>query len=332
MSVKPTVSMDIISSCVCRDCFEIGKRALMHNQYSIKLFFQGMSPFSLYTNPESALQTISEENLVWGNPWVKRMIVTDLRKDLFQRIGEDRKDSFLLLDFTDFSRDILILKTDGAYLTKTEYLMKNEELIKDCVKETVSVQSLPKEYLNNCLDRYIEDILKRYESSRIILCKVYYVDKYISYLGEEKYFSPVTELNEFADYCYTYFINAMESKNHKIHVIEFPSNTVCYELHKWGCNNRHFCDEYYEYLLSAIDCCTSMYDEDVEKSMLDALLEKCNREFDRISSLAALNSEVKCIKSSRSYKIGKLLTFIPRKLKKGLKTVFAHLPHPKRHQ
>ena len=255
----------------------------MHNQYSIKLFFQGMSPFSIYTNPESALQTISEENLVWGNPWVKRMVITDLRKDLFQRIGEDRKESFLLLDFTDFSRDILILKADGAYLTKTEYLMKNEELIKDYVKETVSVQSLPKEYLHSCLDRYIEDILKRYDSSKIILCKAYYVDKYVSRFGEENSFSPVTELNEVANYCYTYFINAMESKNHKIHVIEFPKNTVCYELHKWGINNRHFCNEYYEYLLSAVDCCTSRYDEDVEKAMLDALLEKCNREFSHIT-------------------------------------------------
>ena len=293
MNEKSTLSIDIISSCICRDCFEIGNRTLMHHNYKIEFFHQAASPLSMYSMPDDRVQGITEENLVFGTPWMRRLVVTDLRKNLFEKIGPDKREDFLLLDFTDFARELIVLDPEApAYLLKTNMMQNNSALFNEYVKGTLPPSGVSKEFLDNCIDRFAEDILRLYDSSKVILFTAHYVDKYLSKDGEIKPFPSTKRVNDFIDYCYSRFIEYFNCRNEKIHIIEPPKNALCNELHKWGNSNRHFCAEYYEYLLSAIDCCTSLYEEEIEKEMLSELLKRCEREFNRISSLANSKKEL----------------------------------------
>lgn len=365
MSEKKTVSVNIISSCVCRDSFEIGKRVLMNHQYKIGLFYQAASPFSIYSKPDERLKKVTKDDFVYGTEWIKRILITDFRKDLFDSI-EERRDSFLLLDFTDFARPLFRLTSDdSAYILKTELLGKNIEVINEYVKCSVFPWELSLEYIDECLDNFVNDLYKRYDPDKTILCKIQHVSKYVTKEGEIKSFTFSTDkMNEFIDYCNNYFIKAYERKGAQIHIIEMPKNVLASELHKWGNASRHYCDDYYEYLLSAIDCCMCQYDRETEKEMLDTLFTKCTTNFERIYAIAdasknaviqqqtaainkelsdkvtatinhintlsrekvelnkkisSLNEEIKNIRASKSYKIGRFITFVPRKLRRKKK-------------
>lgn len=349
--LKKEVSVNIISSCICRDCFEIAKRELMSHTCKIELFYQAISPFSIYARVDDELQKITENDLVYGTPWMKRLILADFRKNPFDSI-EPRMDTFLLLDLSDFARSLYRLYSDDfAYIINTDMVSKNTELIKKHVKCTISPWELPNEYIEKCIDSFVYDLTKRYAPSKTILCKIHHVGKYISKDGHIGSFTtPIDKYNEFIDSCTEYFIKAYEKISTGLHIIEMPKNVLAYELHKWGNSSRHYCDEYYEYLLSSIDICMCGYEKDTEMAMLDILLNRCERDFDRIYKVAsqkercekdiatarskdaeisaltkeknartaenkALKKELEDIKASKSYKIGRFFTYIPRKLR-----------------
>ncbi|MBE6674893.1 MAG: hypothetical protein E7596_07275 [Ruminococcaceae bacterium] len=362
MGEKKAVSINIISSCICRDCFEIAKRELMNHEYKIDLFYQAISPLSIYSKTDEELLKITENDLVFGTPWMKRLILADFRKNPFDSI-EERKDTFLLLDLSDLARALYrLFSDDSAYIINTDMVTKNTEVIKKYVKCTVYPWELPKEYVEECIDRFVDDLSKRYDSDKTILCKIHHAGKYLSKDGKIGAFStPVSTYNEFIDYCTDCFIKAYAKKGEGLHIIEMPENALAYELHKWGNYSRHYCNEYYEYLLASIDCCVSQYDKETEKKILDILLSKCERDFERIYTIAelkervenstatikekdailkdrdaiikekdaiikekdlvdkeniALNEELRNIRVSKSFKIGRFLTYIPRKLRR----------------
>lgn len=346
---KRLVNIDVISSCVCRDSFEIGKRSLMSHQYKITLFHQAVSPFSLYTPSDGPLMSINEEDLLYGSPWQRRLIITELRKNLFEKLGEEKRDKYLVLDFTDFARNLYRLKSNSDWLLmQTEFLDKSKEVFEQYVNGTIEPWSLPSDVINSRLDSFVDDILKRYDARRVILCKVYYCDTYISKEGPiKKFITPTGKFNEFTDYCYEYFIEAVKKRGQHIHIIDSPEKLLCNERHKWGRSLRHFCDEYYQYLLASIDCCICGYDEETELETLSCLKEECERSFEKYylidklemenrqlkaelmkakkneeaarliikqNDLVALKQEINNIKKSKSYKIGRIITYIPRKL------------------
>lgn len=352
METKKIVSVDIISSCICRDCFEIGKRILKNHQYNIEFFYQATSPFSLYSKQDERLGGIKEEDLIFGSPWQRRLIISEFRKNLFEKIGDAKKEAYLILDFTDFARNLYKLSFSDSYLLQTDVLQKNEAVIKDYIEKTIYTWDLPSDVINKCLDNYVSDIMQRYDSKNIILCEAYYATEFLSRNGEiNKFSASCDKINEFIEYCYNYFKKAFEQNNQSIHVIPMPKHILSSELHKWGNSTRHFCDEYYEYLFSAIDCCVSEYDKQVEDEMILCLKEACESAFlrhreigklkkenerllserDTISvelknnkaqlaiknnNVLILSKEIENIKSSKSYKIGRFVTFLPRKLLK----------------
>ncbi|MBQ3590241.1 MAG: hypothetical protein II980_07335 [Clostridia bacterium] len=349
---KKEARINIISSCICRDCFEIAKRELMSHTCKIELFYQAISPFSIYARADDELQKITENDLVYGTPWMKRLILADFRKNPFDSI-EPRMDTFLLLDLSDFARSLYRLYSDdSAYIINTDMVSKNTELIKKHVKSTIYPWELPKEYIEKCIDSFVYDLTKRYAPSKTILCKVHHVSKYVSRDGRISSFTDtlINKYNEFIDSCTEYFIKAYEKIETGLHIIEMPKNVLAYELHKWGNSSRHYCNEYYEYLLSSIDVCMCEYERETERAMLDILLSRCERDFDRIYMLASqkerdekitaiqnsnnakilalikerdakatenkvLKKEIEGIRASKSYKIGRFFTYIPRKLR-----------------
>lgn len=357
---KKTVNVDLISSCICRDAFEIGKRALSRHSYKIDIFFQSTSPFSIYSPVDEGLSRVEAEDLTYGSPWERRLILAELRKNLFERFGNDKRDSFLLLDCTDLSRSVYKLKGD-VYLLQTFVLEQNKSILRDYQLEKIDPWDLPRELLEAKLDSFVSDIKQRYDLNRVIMCEAYYVDKYATRDGHIKSFSNTSEkLNDFASFCYEYLENALGKE--QIHIIPMPKGVLGSELHKWGNSPRHFCPEYYQYLLSAIDCCMCDYDRQDEEQMLSALRADCESAFEKyykagelIAQLEAqekahlkeqtslkeklknaeaalkkttllLNSEkaraqglvkeIEDIKSSKSYKIGRFVTYIPRKITK----------------
>lgn len=374
METKKIVSLDIISSCVCRDCFEIGRRSTKKNQYSIELFFQGTSIFSLYTKPHPELQKIKAEDLVFGSPWQRRLLINEIKRNAFERVGEKREGNFLILDFTDFAKDLYkLVGKEDMYLLQTEPSKNNISLFSDYVEGIVSPWTLPREKIDNCLDFYVDDILKRYDAEKIILCKIFHVKDYISSINTIRVFkAPIDTYNSFIEYCYNYFVEAVSKTRKSIHIIEMPDNTIGDEGQKWGLYSLHYHKEFYEYLLSAIDIVFCKYDREEELAILNDLKEdfesrlelvrqsarsrkqlieqeykndqeknKLAKEKSRLleqvqlltkeksrleleikkaidleSQLKKSESEIKRIKNSKTYKIGRFFTYIPRKLRK----------------
>lgn len=364
---REAVFVNIISSCICRDAFEIGKRALMTNKFQIDLFYQAICPFTLYSKRDDRLLKIEEEDLTFGTPWQRRIIVAEFRANLFERLGDEKRDSFLILDFTDYARGIYRLNSsDDAYILQTDLLRKNQEVINQCIKDVIYPWQLPQDQINKCLDLFIEDITKRYDRDKIILVEAYYSSEYLTRNG---IVMPLSEecakVNEFIKYCYEYFKNRVSG----IHLIRTPDNALSYELHKWGVSSRHFCNEYYEYLLSAMDLCMCGYPTEEEAEALDLLFDNVEKRFSQLREISRLKKEVLAgeekrkelaqglereieksnelskevdslrversinkrlsyenkylkgelegIKLSKSYKIGRFLTYVPRKLRRG---------------
>ena len=362
MATKNLVPIDIISSCVCRDCFEIGSRLTKRNEYLIELFFQGTSIFSLYTEPNSQLQKIKAEDLVFGSPWQRRLLINEINKNAFERIGNEKKDSFLILDFTDFAKDLYKLVGKNSYILQTEPSRNNLSLFESQVEGLVSPWTLPREEINRCLDLYVSDLLQRYQGNKIILCKIFHVSDYVSNIGTIRVFkAPVDTFNRFISYCYDYFLDALSKRGIMPHVIEMPKNTIGDEGQKWGLYSLHFHSDFYEYLLSAIDIALCQYEneseilaclkEDFEKRLevvrqlareKKLLIEEKRRNAEIEKNLTESNvrlrtqveiaernerllrgqrdtlaSKIENIKLSKSYKIGRFLTFVPRKLRRG---------------
>lgn len=362
MATKKLVPIDIISSCVCRDCFEIGSRLTKKNQFAIDVFFQGTSIFSLYTKPNSQLQKIKAEDLVFGSPWQRRLLINEINKNAFERIGNEKRDSFLILDFTDFAKDLYKLLGGDSYILQTEPSRNNLSLFESQVEGLVSPWTLPQEKIDRCLDLYVEDLLKRYDGDKIILCKIFHVFDYISVIGTIRLFkAPIDTFNRFISYCYDYFVESLSKRGIAPHIIEMPKNTIGDEGQKWGLYSLHFHSDFYEYLLSAIDIALCQYDneceilgrlrEDFEKRLevvrqlareKRLLIEEKRRNTQAVKTLTdsntklraqldvatrnerilrgqrdTLTKEIEGIKLSKSYKIGRFLTYVPRKLRRG---------------
>jgi len=346
---KRTISVDVISSCVCRDCFEIGLKELKNNNYKIELFYQATSPFSLYSSRCEELQGLNEQDLVFGSPWQRRIFLSDVKKNIFERIGSEKRSSYLILDFTDFAKNLYRLTSgEGVYLIQTDPSKNNFDVFGKYVRDVISPWNLPNDYIHSCLEKYVSDILKIYDAEKIILCKVYHVKSYVSSQGMiEDFVSCVDCQNEFLERCYEYIENEFSKREARIHTVQMPMGVLGCQDHKWGKYTLHFCNEYYEYLLMAVDIICSEYKE--KERMLKVNLERCETEFERIAqnakelrknyeadsllkkerarSQAAEDSvrelklelseeqrKLQSLKNSCSYKIGRLITFIPRKL------------------
>lgn len=359
---KKTLSVNIISSCVCRDCFEIGNKKTKHNNYKVEFFYQATNVFSLYSKKLTELQDITENDLVFGSPWQRRIFLADIKKDIFERIGEEKRDNFLILEFTDFAKNLYKLKSnEDSYLVQTEPSKNNQVVFSDYVEKIVEPWKLPKDYVYFCLEKYVEDILKIYSSDKIILCEIYHTDRYITLDNRiEKFKAPVGAYNKFLKECYLHIENEFIKRQAQIHIVKMPENALGDEGQKWGKYSLHFVKELYEYLFSAIDAICTEYDKDEEAEILSCLKEqyekRTSEELNNIEASLSLNKriaeclekqriadekiielenqnkiitreketilfeknslqkELSNIKASKAYKIGRAVTFVPRKL------------------
>ncbi len=353
---KKTLNVNIISSCVCRDSFELGDKHTKHNSYSIEFFYQATNAFSLYSKPLPELLELNEGDLTFGSPWQRRIFLTDIRKDIFQKIGEAKRDNYLILEFTDFAKNLYRLKSnEDSYLVQTDPSKNNEAVFSKYIEKIISPWTLPREYIDSCLKKYVDDILKIYDVDKIIICEIYHTGEYITIDNAIKKFkAPVQAYNNFLKKCYSYIENEISQRVGKAHIIKMPENALGNEAHKWGKYTLHFTKELYEYLFSAIDIVCCGYHRSDEEKALACLREECEHRYNSIRENSAfieqldeetqkrqtlekekialvekvrhlekeknklekekqqLVSEIDKIKMSKSYKIGRVVTFIPR--------------------
>ena len=370
---KEALSVNIISSCVCRDFFELESKKARHNNYKVEFFYQATDVFSLYSQKCPELQSLTEADLVFGSPWQRRIFLADIKKDIFDRIGKDKRDNYLIIEFTDFAKNLYKLKSDNcSYLVQTEPSKNNESVFSSYIEKIISPWHLPKEYINSCLERYIDDILKIYSPEKIILCEVYHTDRYITLDKRIDYFkAPIKAYNSFLSYCYSFVEEELAKRQARIHIVKTLENAIGDEGQKWGKYSLHFTNDLYEYLFSAVDAICTGYDYDEENEILSFLkaeyekrikealdnieatealskslkdlqkrlseLEKQNDEVqkdlqkrlselekqndkiqkeknDVVSENNSLKNELINVRASKTYKIGRVATFIPRKL------------------
>ena len=350
--MKKTLSVDIISSCACQYALELGDKATKNNNYKVEFFYQAISPFSLYSQPFDKLKSLTVEQLVYGSASEMEMVLADVHKNAFEKIGSEKRDNYLILDLTDFSRSLYQLASDEpSYLTKTDPTINNLSVFEDYVDRTIDPQILSRKYINSCLDKYVDDLLKLYDANKIIICEVYHAKSYVSKNKTIKHFiSPVLRHNRFIEECYEYVENAISKRQEGLHIIKMPKSVLGNEAHELGNDSLHFCNEIYEYLFSAIDVVCSNYERNEEEQILDSFKTRCQGQLDlirseselvleldakeeiiqatqeKLQSVIAENerleaekkellAEIERIKISKSYKIGRLITYLPRKLR-----------------
>ena len=147
---------------------------------------------------------------------------------------------------------------DGAnlqHIDRIDYL--TDEIIKEVLKNEIE---------------YIKSL--GYREDQIILIEVkrsysYMEDNHLHFFAE----GDRKLMNERLDYAYTTFKKIVPG----CHVIPTPVTAYCDSEHKWGLYDLHYCNEYYQYLLQAVNSIVSRRSPDGHDYNNGFVLDLCHK-------------------------------------------------------
>lgn len=238
---KKRCDIDIHGSCVSRDIFRFD----FDNEVAIGKYFARNSFISAVS--ESFPEEV-DLNIV--SDWQKRIVETDLKKELFKKLSDDSAE-FLLVDFID-ERSGLMKYKNSIFTLSME--LQNSNFSDYYKGDLINKFGMDDSIWMKSMDQYIENILNIFHEDRIILHETYFVDSYITKEGEIK---PFPEHN----LTFNGKVNTILRKYYKYLKIKLPDayvidildnyNLAC-ENHKWGLAPVHYEDDYYKHALNLI--------------------------------------------------------------------------------
>lgn len=237
-----TISISIFGCCVSRDIFRIAQ----NNSINIKKFISFISPISL-TRTQKYENLFVEEDLIWGTPWYKKNFLHDLNKTAFDELTSTDSD-FLIIDFGDIRHSLIYF--DNFAITECDSFKHNKDFL-ICKKfqninpSLFDPKKMSDEEFSSKIKLYCEALKDKFKPEKIILIEFPYTSKYKSKnneimtfenahkaLGVNQLFKKSNHLAE------KYLENCI--------VIKFPDEVLSDENHKWGLNNLHYEQKYYE--------------------------------------------------------------------------------------
>ena len=305
---KETKTFSLISMCVCRDAFWIGANDNNKYNYKVNSFWQNISPFSTYSNKINALQLLNPDEFSWGSPWQKKCINIDIQKNIIEQTITSS--DYLIIDICHTS--IKLAKwseQENCFLTIDQPFVNNKDFILRVAKgsfESINPYSLSEDYINKSLNKYFEDIKNIFETKKIILCEFYcakdYYCKVQQKISNYEAVFDVDNRNTFLKQLCQKFEDNLKG----CHIIKMPDNALGLKQHRWGHHPLHFCDEFYDYALSAFDVIASELPIKDEIIILEKLRQQCSKTFSNKRKIIELTNTICCIKNNLEQQVNTL--------------------------
>lgn len=271
-------NITILGGCLARDFFAIGGND--DPKYHINKFIQCQNIMSL--NCPQLSEVIDEKINIEGklkHPIFSYWAMTNAEKDVFKELDKYKGD-YLVFGLTDVYHGIVKITNDTGKMTFMDnsvlfqyifydYLQderfKGIEIEKINFIEYVSTDE-GKKHLDDALDFIEENLLKKYNNSKIIFLQTLGATKYIDKNGMLVDFNRNPLVNKWLSYCNEHFIKNVNPK-----VIKLPENIIADINHKWGGPNPfHWIDAVYRYMFRAFEICVNDYyvNKELELSIL----------------------------------------------------------------
>ncbi len=270
-------TFNVYGVCICRDLFTMGGA----NNHKILRFLQGSSPIINFKYSSQPRMYISEEDFVGVDGFTRfqqECIINDYNASLPQYY--DVKADYFVIDLCVLSYNLCKERyEDGTtrLFTATKWFQKayNNGLRDFFRKNNIEIEFLdPMEYLSDNMIResvraeveWIRDM--GYDDEHIILIEVKRSSCYTKggclrfFEGKDR-----DRMNGRLDYAYSICRKEIPG----CIFIPTPINAYCDAEHKWGLCDLHYCSEYYEYLLEAIN--TAIQEVEGEYTLAKTRLE-----------------------------------------------------------
>jgi hypothetical protein len=240
-SSKKNFDLDIHGSCVSRDIFrfDVDGEVAIGKYFARNSFISSVSePF-----PEKIDLNISSQ-------WKKRIVETDLRKELFKQLSEGSAD-YLLIDFID--ERLSLMKYKKSIFTVSGELL-NSNFLDDYDCTPFNKFDLDESFWKRSMDDYLNNLVKIYDEEKIIIHETYFVDSFLSKTGEINPF-PGNKIdfceknNKMLKEYYNYIKIKLPNAN-MVNIIK--KCNLAYENHMWGLAPVHYEDIYYKHALKKI--------------------------------------------------------------------------------
>lgn len=247
--LKTTASISIFGSCVTRDVFELDTQ----KRLMLKTYVARQAIASAVSEPiECALEDINLES-----KFQRQQVYYDLTKASFDLFANDNS-QYLIIDLID--ERFRLIKKDGKIFTNSTYL-EQSDYFQD--KQIISYEYLDGEYWVDAkrLSDYIDEFCKRistiYLGEHVILHKAYMLDYYVNKAGEVKEFPPnYLKQNKTVNMRLDYMYNRIISNIPNLRIIDVCNNAIADEKHRWGLAPMHYCENYYQEVLTKLyDIC-----------------------------------------------------------------------------
>jgi len=229
------IKFNLLGSCVTRDAFS------SQGNYKINNYFARTSFISLMSNPIK----VSMEEILLNSNFQKKSVFQDLNKTILTEIIEDSSD-FLIIDLID--ERFNLTKIDDSIITMSNEL-KGSSLLNNFYHEEINrFDTNVFELWKKSVDRFFDQIYKKYEPTQVILHKTLWREKYYDKNGEKKDFAPsmingIRKQNSLLNSYYEY----IETFLPKMNIIDMTDkNLLSSENHIWGLSPYHFEDKYYD--------------------------------------------------------------------------------------
>lgn len=240
--------VNIHGSCVTRDAMEM---LISKNQdYSIEKYVSRNSLFSVLCDPLSLDE--SEFTEKEGKAFLKRMVLTDFRKDMFRSFSENRSD-YLIIDLVDERFDLLSFygeeKRVITYSSNFAYsdILNSHSVYSRLGYTIIDTADFSDGLVRKAVNEYARRILEIYPSSRIIIHKAFLSGNYLG-LDNKHHSFPDASLKDYSKInnklstMYGYLIEALGVDEQN--VISVP-DARAWEGNKWGLAPFHYTEDYY---------------------------------------------------------------------------------------
>lgn len=270
-------SINILGSCVIREALSSHEN---DGGYKVFRYVNLFSPLSLCEEAVS----IDEDKYNncdfsdYVSNFRKKCILFDMKRSSIDYISSKKTD-WLIIDCALFRRNLYQLgeKKLTCFAEAEDFLvfLSKQKIIPPIVGE-ICLEDISDDELLRKIHYYVDKILEIYSVDKIILLEN--KNAYISYNESREIdtFLNVDELTK-EDKRMLRCFKLLKSMLKGCHIIPVPDNLVADDKHKLGRAPVHYTQEYYDYILQAINCICEENNINIEResAVIDKLCREC---------------------------------------------------------
>ncbi len=278
------ITINIAGVCVLRDTFGLHEN---DGGYKIKKYTSAFAPLYI-TDPPFDIEYEKYLKVTQGlcPKFTTRCVYMELTKTSIDWVLDERSD-YLLVDMGLFRMDYFQLGNGQLYFGEYKNLcifesLSKQGIIPEILGETKPFDDFSDEELKKRLQIYFSKILEVYPVEKIILVEIKNIfekvdlNNYTISNFKESSTLKAKRQNVFMQKCFEYSKEILKG----CHIIYFPDNVLGDENHHLMPAHMHYTQEYYDYVLKAVDViCREKLSHKEEVKKLKGLRNSCSKKY-----------------------------------------------------